>query len=404
MAKITWQPGTMLAPLPPALITSGDMEHPNVMTAAWTGIICSDPVITYVSLRPSRYTHELVTQNKEFVINLPTWHHAEAVDMVGVKSGRDCDKFALTGLTAEASTQVKAPQIAQCPVSIECKVLEVRPFGSHDMFLAEVVAVNVDDQYIDETGALDLEKAGLIAYAHGFYYTLGRKLGKFGFSVEKKKKKPAALSIATVIKADEKFGNDKPEEKFRKAVEDETFTENGVEVIVKKTRVKKPEKPKFESKREYKPRRRDDDGYKPREDRPYKRRDDDGYKPREDRPYKRRDDDGYKKPREDRPYKRRDDDGYKPREDRPYKRRDDDGYKPREDRPYKRRDDDGYKPRSSNDEHKPYSRDSERKPYAPRGSGKFSRKDNKSTNYEPYSFKKKSDGSFKKSAPRRPRS
>ena len=182
----------MLAPLPPALITSGDMEHPNVMTAAWTGIICSDPVITYVSLRPSRYTHELVSQNKEFVINLPPWRQAEAVDTVGVKSGRDGDKFALTGLTPEPCTKVKAPQVAECPVSLECKVLEVRPFGTHDMFLAEVVAVNVDDKYIDESGALDLEKAGLIAYAHGFYYTLGRKIGKFGFSVEKKKKKPAA--------------------------------------------------------------------------------------------------------------------------------------------------------------------------------------------------------------------
>lgn len=190
MTKQTWKPGTMLAPLPPALITSGDMAHPNVMTAAWTGIICSDPVITYVSLRPSRYTHELVSQNKEFVINLPTWRQAEAVDTVGVKSGRDGDKFALTGLTPEPCTKVKAPQVAECPVSLECKVLEIRPFGTHDMFLAEVVAVNVDDKYIDESGALDLEKAGLIAYAHGFYYTLGRKIGKFGFRSKRKRKSP----------------------------------------------------------------------------------------------------------------------------------------------------------------------------------------------------------------------
>lgn len=235
MAKQSWKPGTMLSPLPPALITSGNMEHPNVMTAAWTGIICSDPVITYVSLRPSRYTHELVSQNKEFVINLPTWKEAEAVDTVGVKSGRDVDKFALTGLVAEPSTQVKAPQIAQCPVSIECKVLEVRPFGTHDMFLAEVVAVNVDEQYIDETGALDLEKAGLLAYAHGFYYTLGRKIGKFGFSVEKKKKSPAAPAPATVVKADKKFAA-----KVRTV--EETFVENGVEVITLKPKFKKPER------------------------------------------------------------------------------------------------------------------------------------------------------------------
>lgn len=234
MTKQTWKPGTMLSPLPPALISSGDMEHPNVMTAAWTGIICSDPVITYVSLRPSRYTHELVSKNKEFVINLPTWKEAEAVDTVGVKSGRDLDKFALTGLVAEEATQVKAPQIAQCPVSMECKVMEVRSFGTHDMFLAEVVAVNVDEQYLDENGALDLEKAGLLAYAHGFYYTLGRKIGKFGFSVEKKKKQPAAPAVATIIKADKKFAP-----KVRTV--EETVVENGVEVVTRKPKFKKPE-------------------------------------------------------------------------------------------------------------------------------------------------------------------
>ena len=292
MTKQTWQPGTMLSPLPPALIGSGDMEHPNVMTAAWTGIICSEPVLTYVSLRPSRYTHELISQNKEFTINLPTWKIAEATDTVGVKSGRDCDKFALTGLTTEPCSKIKAPQIAECPVSIECRVLEVRPFGSHDMFLAEVVAVNVDDKYIDETGALDLEKAGLLAYAHGFYYTLGRKIGKFGFSVEKKKKKPAAPSIATVMKADEKFSKKKIQmPKGRITVPEETttsFMENGVEVIVKK--------PKFEKRT-----------------------------------------------------------------------------KPQD-----------------------LKTDKERKAYARRKSVKFSNKGNKNTSYEPYSFKKKSDGSFKK--------
>lgn len=234
MVKQTWRAGTMLSPLPPALISSGDITHPNVMTAAWTGIICSDPVITYVSLRPSRYTHELVSKNKEFVINLPTWKEAEAVDTVGVKSGRDLDKFALTGLTAEPSTQLKAPQIKECPVSIECKVLEVRSFGTHDMFLAEVVAVNVDEQYIDETGALNLEKAGLLAYAHGFYYTLGRKIGKFGFSVEKKKT-PATPAVRTVLKADEKFAKETKQHSKK-------FIENGVEVIIAKPKFKKPEK------------------------------------------------------------------------------------------------------------------------------------------------------------------
>ncbi len=253
----------MLAPLPPALISSGDMEHPNVMTAAWTGIICSDPALTYVSLRSSRHTHELVSQNKEFVINLPTWRIAEAVDTVGIKSGRDTDKFALTGLTPEPCSKIKAPQITECPVSMECKVLEIRPFGTHDMFLAEIIAVNVDEKYIDENGALDLEKAGLIAYAHGFYYTLGRKLGKFGFSVEKKKKKPAAPSISTLIKADKKFGRPHPEKTFATANRknarkparkgqkastdkktlslpvpgaDKVFKENGIEIVIKKPR------------------------------------------------------------------------------------------------------------------------------------------------------------------------
>ncbi len=232
MTKQTWRAGTMLSPLPPALISSGDLDHPNVMTAAWTGIICSDPVITYVSLRPTRYTHELVTKHKEFVINLPTWKEAEAVDTVGVKSGRDIDKFALTGLTPEPSTKVSAPQVKECPVSIECKVMEVRSFGTHDMFLAEVVAVNVDDKYIDNTGALDLEKAGLLAYAHGFYYTLGRKIGKFGFSVEKKKQTPP---VRTILKADEKFSKEKRANKTTPT----TFMENGVEVIVAKPKFKK---------------------------------------------------------------------------------------------------------------------------------------------------------------------
>lgn len=203
MSKITWKPGTMLAPLPPALISSGTMNKPNVMTAAWTGIICSDPVITYVSIRPSRYTHALISQSKEFVINLPTWKIAKAVDTVGVKSGRDMNKFTQTGLTPEPSSKIKTPQIAECPVSMECRVIETRTFGTHDMFLAEVIAVNIDDKYINEEGALDLEKAGLLAYAHGFYYTLGRQIGKFGFSVEKKKTRKTNQEVIT--KADKKF-------------------------------------------------------------------------------------------------------------------------------------------------------------------------------------------------------
>ncbi len=187
MSKIIWPAGTLLAPLPPALISSGTVEKPNVMTAAWTGIVCTNPVLTYVSIRPSRLSHEIITQNKEFVINVPNLALAKATDFCGVKSGRDIDKFKATGLTAAPCSKIKAPQIAEAPISLECQIKEIRPFGTHDMFLAEVLAVHVDDNYLDAQGALHLEKAGLLAYAHGFYYTLGRQLGKFGFSVEKPK-------------------------------------------------------------------------------------------------------------------------------------------------------------------------------------------------------------------------
>lgn len=189
MTKITWKPGTLLAPVPPALISCGTVEKPNVMTAAWTGIIASDPAMTYVSIRPSRYSHQIIKDSKEFVINLPNLPLAFATDWCGVKSGKDVNKFKEMNLTASPCSQVKAPQIEEAPVSLECKVKSITNYGTHDMFLAEIVAVNVDDKYIDESGKLWLEKAGLLAYVHGFYYTLGRKLGKFGFSVEKKPKK-----------------------------------------------------------------------------------------------------------------------------------------------------------------------------------------------------------------------
>lgn len=186
MAKVCWKAGTMLAPVPPALISCGTTEKPNVMTAAWTGIICTEPTLVYVSIRPSRYSNELIRQSGEFVINIPTTALAKAVDLCGVKSGRTVDKFKLAGITAAACEKISAPQVAESPISLECKVKEITSFGSHDMFLAEVVAVDVDEAYINGKQALDLQKAGLLAYAHGFYYGLGRKIGKFGWSVEKK--------------------------------------------------------------------------------------------------------------------------------------------------------------------------------------------------------------------------
>ena len=186
MAKVCWKAVTMLAPVPPALISCGTMEKPNVMTAAWTGIICTEPTLVYVSIRPSRYSNELIRENGEFVINIPTTKLAKAVDLCGVKSGRVFDKFKLAGITAAACHKINAPQVAESPISLECKVKEITPYGTHDMFLAEVVAVDVEEAYINGQQALDLQKAGLLAYAHGFYYGLGRKIGKFGWSVEKK--------------------------------------------------------------------------------------------------------------------------------------------------------------------------------------------------------------------------
>lgn len=201
MTKISWPAGTLLAPVPPALISSGTLENPNVMTAAWTGIVCSDPAMTYVSLRPSRYSHEIISKSGEFVINVPNLPLAKAVDFCGVKSGRNTDKFKACGITAAPSSKIKVPQVKEAPISLECKVRSITHYGTHDMFLADIVAVNVDDAYINKQGGLNLEKAGLLAYAHGFYYTLGRQLGKFGFSVEKaktiKKRRRMQHSVAT---------------------------------------------------------------------------------------------------------------------------------------------------------------------------------------------------------------
>ena len=186
MAKLQWKPGTLLAPAPPALVSCGTMEEHNVLTAAWTGIVNSEPPMTYVSIRPQRHSHSIIKEKGEFVTNLPTEAIVKATDLCGVKSGRDVDKFALAGLTAEPSNLVAAPGIAECPISLECKVREVTSLGSHDMFLADIVAVDVDPKYVDEKGALHMEKAGLLAYAHGAYFGLGKQLGTFGFSVRKK--------------------------------------------------------------------------------------------------------------------------------------------------------------------------------------------------------------------------
>lgn len=187
-SKQSWKGSVITSPLPPTLVTCGSGDSANVLTVAWTGICCTRPPIVYISVRPERHSYGLIKNSGEFVINLPTEELTRTVDICGVKSGRDVDKFALTGLEVREASEVSAPIIAQCPVNIECRVREVIALGSHDMFLADVVAVDAADELIDEKGRLALEKAGLIAYAHGQYFSLGKVLGSFGYSVRKKKR------------------------------------------------------------------------------------------------------------------------------------------------------------------------------------------------------------------------
>jgi len=187
MEKQTWKPGNMLYPVPVVMISCGrEGERPNIITVAWAGTICSDPVMLSVSVRKERYSHSIISETKEFVVNLTTQDLCSATDYCGVKSGRDVDKFKEMNLTPYKSKIVKAPAIAESPVNIECKVVEIKELGSHDLFIAEVVSVNVDTALLDENGKLDLEKANLVAYSHGEYFALGEKIGKFGFSVAKK--------------------------------------------------------------------------------------------------------------------------------------------------------------------------------------------------------------------------
>ena len=180
----------MLSPTPPVMVSCGRAgEKPNIVTVAWAGNICSDPVMLSVSLRKERYSYDIIRQTGEFVVNLTSEKLAFAADWCGVRSGRDYDKFKEMNLTPEKSNKIEAPCIAEAPVSIECKVRQVVELGSHDMFIAEVLCVNVDESLLDEKGRLNLERAKLVSYNHGEYYRLGEKLGKFGYSVAKKTKK-----------------------------------------------------------------------------------------------------------------------------------------------------------------------------------------------------------------------
>lgn len=188
--KISWRPGTMLYPLPAVIVTVGSTpEEWNPITIAWTGTICSDPAMCYISVRKERYSYDILMRTMEFTINLTTSEMARATDWIGVRSGRDYDKWKETGLTPIPGITVASPTIEESPLSIECRVKSVTDLGTHNMFIADVLNVRADARWIDrETGRLDLAKSGIMAYCHGHYYELGELIGKFGFSVQKNKK------------------------------------------------------------------------------------------------------------------------------------------------------------------------------------------------------------------------
>ncbi len=189
MAKQHWKGSVLLAPVPPTLVTCGTMEKPNILTIAWTGVLATHPPMTYISVRPTRYSYGILMEHKEFVINLPTSSMMQAVDFCGVRSGRDVNKFEVCRLTPESAQTVQTPLIAECPVNLECRVTSTKELGTHVVFEAEITAVNADEKFIDSKGKLNLQQCGLMAYAHGEYFALGRKLGNFGDSVRRKKKK-----------------------------------------------------------------------------------------------------------------------------------------------------------------------------------------------------------------------
>ena len=186
MSKIVWKGGALLAPTPLSMVTCGTMDKPNVLTVAWTGIINTAPPKTYISVRPCRYSYPMIRESGEFVVNLTTAEMIRAADWCGVHTGAKVDKFARCNLHTEAASQVAAPLLSESPLALECRVTDMIPLGTHHMFLADIVAVDVDERLLDERGKLHLERAHLAAFAHGEYFELGKRLGAFGFSVRKK--------------------------------------------------------------------------------------------------------------------------------------------------------------------------------------------------------------------------
>ena len=186
--KQVWKPGTLLNPVPAVMVSCADLSgRDNIITVAWTGIVCSDPAMVYISVRPNRYSYNLIKDSKEFVINLTNKELAFATDWCGVRSGKDYDKFKEMKLHKEKGKFVKCPLIKESPVAVECRVKEIVELGSHHMFIAEVLSIDADEKYIDDKGCFDISKCNLIAYANGGYYPLGKKIGKFGYSVQKKR-------------------------------------------------------------------------------------------------------------------------------------------------------------------------------------------------------------------------
>lgn len=203
MSKVNWKPGTMLWPLPAVMVSckgSGADAKDNIITLSWVGTINSDPPMLSISVRPERHSYELIEASGEFVVNVPSVAQAKAADYCGCTSGRNEDKWKATGLTRGKATKLQCPTIEECPVSLECKVRDKKKLGSHVMFIADVVSVQVDEELMNEKDRFALEKAGLFAYVHGHYYAIGRKLGRFGFSVRKKPVRQGARSATRVTR------------------------------------------------------------------------------------------------------------------------------------------------------------------------------------------------------------
>lgn len=195
MKKLMWRGATLLTPVPPAIVSCGTMEKPNAITIAWTGIINSQPPKTYISVRPERYSYDIIKESGEFIINMPTAKLVKEIDYCGCRSGKNEDKFKAMNLTPYQVEGYNCPAIEETPIALTCKITQIIPLGSHDMFMADITNVLVNEDLLDEEGRLEIEKAGLMAYAHGQYFELGKKIGSFGFSVKKTVKKKKKRSV-----------------------------------------------------------------------------------------------------------------------------------------------------------------------------------------------------------------